>query len=115
LVFTFHHWDPNAWAELTIALKQAGFKLMNSYVVSSEHPVSVHINNLNSIKHDTILVLALDGDLPSGQWPSLTRIDTSESEGFCRQCGRALGWLLESAFSPDQIRSIWNKLISKTK
>jgi len=115
LVFTFHHWDPNAWAELNIALKSAGFKLMNSYVVSSEHPVSVHINNLNSIKHDTILVLALDGDLPSGQWPSLTRIDTSESEGFCRQCGQALGWLLESASSPDQIRSIWTQLISKKK
>jgi adenine-specific DNA methylase len=55
LVFTFHHWDPNAWAELTIALKQAGFRLVNVYAVSSEHPISVHINNLNSIKHDAIL------------------------------------------------------------
>ncbi len=60
LVFTFHHWDPNAWAELTIALKGAGFKLMNAYVVFSEHPISVHINNLNSVKHDCILVLALN-------------------------------------------------------
>ena len=63
LVFTFHHWDPNAWAELTIALKQAGFRLVNVYAVSSEHPISVHINNLNSIKHDAILVLTLDGNV----------------------------------------------------
>jgi putative DNA methylase len=111
LVFTFHHWDPNAWAELTIALKRAGFKLMNSYVVSSEHPVSVHINNLNSIKHDTILILALDGDLPTGHWGSLTRIDTSGSENFCRQCGAALGWLLESEYSPPEIRLVWKNLI----
>jgi DNA modification methylase len=111
LVFTFHHWDPNAWAELNIALKHTGFKLLNSYVVSSEHPVSVHINNLNSIKHDTILVLALDGDLPSGQWPAPTKIDTNESENFCRQCGVALGWLLESEYSPAEIRLVWQDLI----
>jgi len=59
MVFTFHHWDPEAWAELTIALKTAGFYLRNRYVVFSENPISVHINNLNAIKHDTILVLTL--------------------------------------------------------
>jgi putative DNA methylase len=111
LVFTFHHWDPNAWAELTIALKQAGFKLINSYVVSSEHPVSVHINNLNSIKHDTILVLALDGDLSKRRWPSLAKIDASQSENFCRQCGVTLGWMLESEYSSTEIRLVWKNLI----
>ena len=113
LVFTFHHWDPNAWAELTIGLKMAGFRLMNCYVVFSEHPVSVHINNLNSIKHDTILVLALDGNAPTERWPSLTKIDTAESASFCKQCGATLGWLLESKYSPAEIRAIWKNLIGE--
>jgi hypothetical protein len=111
LVFTFHHWDPNAWAELTIALKRAGFRLINAYVVFSEHPISVHINNLNSIKHDTILVLALDGDMPTRQWKSLKAINTSKSETFCQQCGVTLGWLLESERSSLEIREMWKKLI----
>jgi len=109
LVFTFHHWDANAWAELTVALKRAGFKLMNAYVVFSEHPISVHINNINSIKHDTILVLALEKE--TKDWLPLERIDTTESERFCRECGAALGWLLETQKSPDEIREVWRQLI----
>ncbi len=111
MVFTFHHWDPNAWAELTIALKNAGFKLMNAYVVFSEHPISVHINNLNSIKHDSILVLALDGKRKIGSWSLLETIDTSDSETFCRQCSTTLGWLLASECSMDEIRATWAELI----
>ncbi|RME44548.1 MAG: hypothetical protein D6791_12920 [Chloroflexi bacterium] len=111
LVFTFHHWDPNAWAELTIALRSAGFRLMNAYTVFSEHPISVHINNLNSIKHDSILVLALDGGEPAVPWSPPEAIDTSDSETFCRQCGVTLGWLLESDYSAAEIRTIWKTLI----
>ena len=111
MVFTFHHWDPNAWAELTIALKSAGFRLMNAYVVFSEHPISVHINNLNSIKHDSILVFALDGDEPVAPWSPLEVIDATDSEAFCRQCSTALGWLLESGYSATEIRTVWKELI----
>jgi putative DNA methylase len=111
MVFTFHHWDPNAWAELTIALKNAGFRLMNAYVVFSEHPISVHINNLNSIKHDSILVFSLDGDGPAVPWSPLEVIDTDDSETFCRQCSAALGWLLESEHSSTEIRAIWKEIV----
>jgi putative DNA methylase len=111
LVFTYHHWDANAWAELNIALKEAGFRLVNVYVVFSENPISVHINNLNAIKHDAILVLALDGDLPPGRWPSPEPITTSESDEFCCQCGQALGWLLDEVDSPAEIRATWSQLI----
>ena len=111
MVFTFHHWDPNAWAELTIALKSAGFRLMNVYVVFSEHPISVHIRNLNAIKHDSILVFALDGDGPTAPWAPLEAIDTNDSEPFCRQCGMTLGWLLESEHSMTEIRTIWKELM----
>lgn len=111
MVFTFHHWEPNAWAELTVALKDAGFKLMNAYVVFSEHPISVHINKLNAIKHDCILVFALDGDGPATPWSPLEAIDTTDSETFCRQCGTTLGWLLESEHSAAEIRNAWQELI----
>ena len=111
MVFTFHHWDPGAWAELTLALKGAGFRLMNAYVVYSEHPISVHIRNLNSIRHDSVLVFALEGNRPSTPWTPVDAIDTGDSETFCRQCGATLGWLLESAFSPSDVRAIWKNLI----
>jgi DNA modification methylase len=113
MVFTFHHWDPSAWAELTIALKSAGFRLMNSYVVYSEHPISVHIRNLNSIKHDSILVFALDGNRSSVPWMPLEAIDPDDSETFCRQCSVTLGWLLESEFSPAKIRTIWKDMMQE--
>ena len=111
LVFTFHHWDPAAWAELTIGLKQAGFRLVNVYAVSSEHPISVHINNLNSIKHDAILVLTLDGNASTQRWMPFKTIDTSDSETFCRQCGSTLGWLLENDLAPAEHSSEWKRLI----
>jgi len=111
LVFTFHHWEANAWAELTIALKRAGFRLTNAYVVFSENPISVHINNLKAIRHDTILVLALDGDTVYRHWSPAGAIDTNESEEFCRRCGAALGWLLENEDSPTGIRAAWKGLV----
>jgi len=112
MVFTFHHWDPNAWAELTMALKSAGLRLMNAYVVFSEHPISVHINNLNSIKHDSILVFALD-EKSAISWPPLKAITTNDSETFCRQCNQVLGWLLESDYSAVKIRAVWGELVQR--
>ena len=113
MVFTYHHWDPSAWAELTIALSGAGFRLKNAYVVFSEHPISVHIRNLNSIKHDSILVLARDdGDRTSSRWSPPDKIDTTDSETFCRQCAAALGWILENESSPSEIRAAWEGLIT---
>ena len=113
MVFTFHHWDPNAWAELTIALQGAEFRLMNAYVVYSEHPISVHIRNLNSIKHDCILVFSPNGADSCSHWKPMESIDISDSETFCRQCGAALGWLLESGFDPGEIRAAWKGLIKE--
>jgi SAM-dependent methyltransferase len=111
LVFTFHHWDPNAWAELTLALRHAGFRLVNTYVVFSENPISVHIANLNALKHDTILVLALADHAPADRWQPLERIETADSETFCRQCGAALGWLLDSKYTLAEVRYIWKNLV----
>lgn len=111
MIFTFHHWDGNAWAELTVALKSAGFRLVNTYVLFSENPISIHIQNLNAIKHDSILVLARDGQFVARTWPALERIDTRDSETFCRQCAFALGWLLQSDYQPDEVRKTWKHLI----
>lgn len=111
LVFTFHHWDPKAWAELTIALQSAGFRLVNAHVVFSENPVSVHINNLNAIQHDTILVLEIGDKATSPHWVPLDSIDTSDSAVFCWQCGAALGWMLENNLPAVEIRTQWRDLI----
>lgn len=111
MVFTFHHWDANAWADLTIALKSAGFRLVNTYVLFSENPISIHIQYLNAIKHDSILVLARDGQYVARTWPALEQIDTRDSETFCRQCASALGGFLESNYPPDEIRKTWKQLI----
>ncbi len=111
LAFTFHHWDPGAWADVTIALKESGFRMINTHVVYSEHPISVHIRGLKSIKHDSILVLANNGGPETRQWAPIKAISDSDSETFCRHCGAAVGWLLESDFSPDEIRAAWKNLI----
>ena len=111
LAFTFHHWDPGAWADVTIALKCAGFRLMNAHVVYSEHPISVHIRGLKSIKHDSILVLAHNDGMETQQWVPVDAISADDSETFCRQSAAAVGWLLESDFSPDEIRAVWKNLI----
>ena len=111
LAFTFHHWDPGAWADITIALKQAGFKLINAHVVFSEHPISVHIRGLKSIKHDSILVLAHGDGSETQRWAPVNAINADDSETFCRQCGAAVGWLLESDFSDAEVRAIWNILV----
>ena len=111
MVFTFHHWDSGAWAELTIALKVAGFRLQNAYVVFSEHPISVHIRNLKSIRHDCVLVMAAKDSPAAVRWEPITDIDSTDSETFCRQCGATLGWLLDSEISPSEIRAVWKRLI----
>ena len=111
MVFTFHHWDHNAWADLTIALQDAGFKLMNAYVVYSEHPISVHIRDLKSIRHDCILVLAANGDAVGRTWVLPEAVEFTESEPFCRCCGETLGWLLERRPPASEVRSQWKRLL----
>ena len=113
MAFTFHHWDPEAWADLTVAIKDAGFRLIDAFTVYSEHPISVHIRNLKSIKHDSILIFALSEANLSRRWRPVEAIDTSDSEKFCRQCGKTLGWMLDSQLSSSEIRSTWRQLIQE--
>ncbi len=111
LIFTFHHWRPSAWAELTISLKRAGFVLVNRYVVFSENPISVHIRQLKALKHDVILVLKPRGKQLAPQWSKVHRVDATDSSRFCRDCGSALGWLLNSDYGEEQIAQKWHTLI----
>lgn len=111
MVFTFHHWDHNAWADLTLALQGAGFMLMNVYVVFSEHPISVHIRDLKSIQHDCILVLAANGNAAVRPWTLPKAAEITESEPFCRCCGEALGWLLEKGLPAEEVRQQWKRLL----
>jgi len=112
LIFTFHHWRHEAWAELALSLKRAGFLLVNRYIVFSENPVSVHILGLKSLKHDAILVLrpkTVRGK--SRKWAKPRKIDTRDSYSFCRDCGTALGWFLASDINEKSMRREWQHLL----
>ena len=111
MVFTFHHWDHNAWADLTIALRDAGFRLMNVYVVYSEHPISVHIRDLKSIQHDCILILAGNGNAAARSWTLPDSVEVTESELFCRNCGETLGSLLDKRPPVTEVRQQWKRLL----
>lgn len=108
LIFTFHHWRADAWIELTLALKSAGFRLVNNYTVHSENPISVHIRQLKALTHDSILVLKPIDFLPPIDNLALPpKIDTADSLSFCRGCARLLGFCLDSLLSDSDIERLW--------
>jgi putative DNA methylase len=111
LIFTFHHWNPKGWAALTIALRRAGFLLVNHYVVHAENRSSVHIANQKALVHDVILVLAARGSAAVKEWEEPVSIDKSESEAFCQGCGDAIGWMLGRKMVAATIHSEWRRLI----
>lgn len=109
LVFTYHHWSPLAWAALTTALQEAGFRLLNYAVVHAEHPISVHIANMNALTHDAILVLAPEGVAQPPQWPAATVVDKSSSAAFCTGCAELLGRALAQRMTPEESIRYWQE------
>lgn len=113
-IFTFHHWKPEAWAGLTIALKQANMRLVNRYVVQSESPLSVHINKQRALLHDVVFVLAhQDSDAPKTAWQMPEEISTADSETFCELCGTAVGAMLDGV-EVAEIRERWERICVDT-
>jgi putative DNA methylase len=117
LVFTYHHWNPKGWSALTMALKEAGFLLRNSYVIHAENPASVHIANLRALEHDAVLVLATKsaGEGLSRRevrrWQRPGSIDTSSSQAFTGDCAQALGWMLQADIDAAAVGRIWAELL----
>jgi putative DNA methylase len=111
LVFSFHHWNPDGWAALTLALKRADFVLLNRFVVHSENPTSVHINNLRALTDDAIMVFASQGPRKSNQWNRPARIDVNSSSQFCFDCATLLGWILEAKLPETDIIQLWEDSI----
>ena len=111
LIFTYHHWKPRGWSSLTMALRRAGFVLLNRYVVHSENPISVHINNLRSLTHDAILVLAARDSVPAPPWERPKEIDHSESKQFCLDCSELMGWALQAELDEKGIRRLWREAL----
>jgi len=112
LIFTFHHWNSQAWAELAISLLEADFKLVNFYVIKAENPTSVHIQRLNSLQHDCILVCA------PGNWSSNARVwhetspsQTSDSREFLRTCSEVVGWILQEAMDQEDVYQLCDTII----
>lgn len=110
-IFTFHHWKAQAWAELTIALRRASFRLINCYVVQSESPASVHIQNQRALQHDLLLVLGNTGE--DHAWDALTEISNAESRTFIEQCGKMLGYFLtQSKLDDNDISQLWKTVLA---
>jgi putative DNA methylase len=107
LIFTFHHWKPQGWTALTLALQQAGFVLVNHYVVHAENPISVHIANLRALTHDAILVLAPTETGTAQQWSRPQEINKEKSALFCRDCATLLGWLLNARLPSETVNGQW--------
>lgn len=108
LVFTFHHWQPRAWAALNIALHGTGFKLLNRYIVHAEHPMSVHINKMRALTHDAILVFAKPDEQSERKWPRPAPPKWKDSYRFTESCATFLGWVLQqSELTAEQIENLW--------
>ena len=112
LIFTFHHWNPKGWAALTIALKGAGFHLINYAVVHAENPISVHIANMNALTHDAVLVFAPDGQGDRHCWDPPIAVDRSSSAAFCTGCAQHLGWALDAPMPVEEIQEHWQQALS---
>ena len=112
-IFTYHHWNPKGWAALTYALKEAGFILVNRYAVHAENVVSRHIVGQNALKHDVILVLTPAASGLQRGWERPSAIDTHCSEGFTRDCGTAVGWMLNADLSDAEIEAEWQALLTE--
>jgi hypothetical protein len=115
LIFTYHHWNPRAWADLTLALRRAGFALVNRYVVHAENPISVHISNLRALTHDAILVLRPAEGGTRAAWEKPATIDCQDSLRFCEGCAGALGWMLDSALDDAEVEGAWRALLKGGK
>ncbi len=117
LIFTFHHWNPKAWAALTIALQRANFRLVNRYVVYSESHLNVHVAGMKALLHDVVLVLAVGepghfGFAPHRHdWPLITPITSTDSEQFCRDCGALLGHLLIADLPEPEVQIAWQQAV----
>ncbi|MCL4264646.1 MAG: hypothetical protein KJ069_15590 [Anaerolineae bacterium] len=111
LIFTFHHWNPKAWAALTIALQRANFRLVNRYVVYSESHLNVHVAGMKALLHDVVLVLAIGEGEYGRDWPPVSPITTPDSEQFCRECGALLGYLLAANLPETEVQVAWQQAI----
>ena len=113
LIFTYHHWRAEAWIQLTLALRSAGFHLVNAFTVFSENPISVHIRHLNALKHDCVLFFQPDGLARHGRWPRPKTPLDGDSEEFCRGCAAQLGWSLDSNQAEADVASDWRRILNK--
>jgi adenine-specific DNA methylase len=71
LVFTFHHKAFEAWVNVLRAVLDAGFFVTAAYPVHSEMPLSVHIQNYESMSYDAILVCRKRGRAVRTCWRTL--------------------------------------------
>lgn len=112
LIFTFHHWQPRAWAALSTALFDAGFVMLNRYVVHAEHPMSVHISKMKALTHDAIFVLAPREDPYRARWETPSTIEPRDSYQFTEGCATLMGWILDqNGLTSGEIEHYWEQAL----
>lgn len=111
LIFTFHHWKARGWSALTIALRRAGFVLVNRYVVHAENRASIHIVNQRALLHDVILVLAPIEAGGGREWRLPEEINRANGQEFCQACGTIVGWMLDQTLTESEIEARWRSLL----
>jgi len=113
LIFTFHHWQPRAWAALSAALSEAGFVLLNRYVVHAEHLISVHISKMRALTHDAIVILAPRESAAGPRWPKPLSVDHDDSYHFTETCAEFMGWILDQpGLTGAMIERLWADFLS---
>jgi adenine-specific DNA methylase len=55
-IFTFHHTKWRAWWTVLMAITKGGFRVIDSFPVSSEYKVNPHIRNKESLDMDLVLI-----------------------------------------------------------
>jgi adenine-specific DNA methylase len=87
LIFTFHHKAFEAWVNVLTAVLDAGFFIAATYPVHSEMPLSVHIQNYESMSYDAILVCRKRGKSIGDSWGAIRR----SIRGSARKALESLG------------------------
>ncbi len=56
LIFTFHHTKWRAWWTILVAVAEGGFRVTDSFPVTSEYKVNPHVRNKQALDMDLVLV-----------------------------------------------------------
>jgi adenine-specific DNA methylase len=89
LVFTFHHRKTDAWAALLQSILDSGYQVRTVYPVRSEMRASTHLQGVESIKYDLVVVCRKRGEIGQDQsWTLIRGIVRDSTRRLIRELHR---------------------------